>query len=361
MHVAPAEISAACPWYFEMRELIGQRPNLVPTGLGDSTTPIDDGVLMPNPSTENSVAPPVADDETDALGLKEKSSSRASSVPYEDWEPTPEPDARKRTFDDFEDEGAAADSGDDYDPSSDVISESVLPIDDPDVDVNVMEEDEGEGEVQDDSSEEVREEKPKRGKSGRKNPAKPARSKPAVPAAAAAAAQKPSKKPKIAEFADIVKDEEKTRQKELELATLRTRAQMKLTEVKGRYLEKREEHRQEEKRAKREERMMKLKLKERKMKQDHELRMQAARADPLSSTSHAASYFGNHTTAAGHSYSSGSSRYTPSEPDYTDYGILDNFTGNAVAGPSGTQDYDDLSLGGPGSSALPDGSSAFNA
>ncbi|KAF8150272.1 hypothetical protein K438DRAFT_2085518 [Mycena galopus ATCC 62051] len=350
----PTAISAECPWYFEMRELIGQRPNLVPTGLGDSTTLINNGVLIPNvPYSESE--PVMAEDETSVL-------SRASSVPYNDWELTPPPEhhARRRTLDKFEDDGAAVGSGDDYNPSSDAILESALPLDEPDTNINQTE-DEHEQKVKGksgkvdradkalaDSNEEVCKEKLKKtGKSqtGRKNPAKLAMSKPAVPVSAAATAQKPSKKPKITEFADIVKDEVMIRQKELELAMLRTQVQMKLMEVKGQYLEKREERKQEDKRAKREEKMLKLKLKEMKMKQDHELRMRAVTADHLSSTSHMASYFGTHTTAAGHSYSSGSSRYTPLEPDHTDYSILDSFTGgNAVAGPSAMQDYEDLSI-----------------
>ncbi|KAF7351922.1 hypothetical protein MVEN_01154000 [Mycena venus] len=291
-----------------MRNLIGQRPNLVPTGLGHSGTPIGDGVIIPDLTPAND-----EDKDGDDEHIKQDA-NRASSVPFEDWEHTPghtpEPDSRKRTFYelDIDDDGAAMGSGDDYEPSSHPASESV-PV--------VVSDDEDED---DDDEAEAPKTKGKTAKAHRKKPAKPATSKPAAPAAAAA--PKPSKKTKIAEFAEIAKEDERTRQKELELATLRTRQQMKATEVKGRYLEKREDRKREEKMAKREEKMAKLRYKELKLIQGHERRMQAARADPLSSTSHAATFFGS---------SSSSSRYTPSEPDFHQ---LDSFNGNAMAGPS---------------------------
>ena len=34
-------IKQSCPWFFEMRELIAERPNIVPTGLGNSESGID--------------------------------------------------------------------------------------------------------------------------------------------------------------------------------------------------------------------------------------------------------------------------------------------------------------------------------
>ncbi|KAJ7473230.1 hypothetical protein FB451DRAFT_1248800 [Mycena latifolia] len=43
------EILSACPWFFDMRDLIAQRPNLVPTGLGHSGSSFDDGVLSADP------------------------------------------------------------------------------------------------------------------------------------------------------------------------------------------------------------------------------------------------------------------------------------------------------------------------
>ncbi|KAJ7724750.1 hypothetical protein B0H16DRAFT_1472156 [Mycena metata] len=47
-----AEISAACPWYFEMRNLMGQRPNLVPTGLGHSNSAVSADVIIPGAAAE---------------------------------------------------------------------------------------------------------------------------------------------------------------------------------------------------------------------------------------------------------------------------------------------------------------------
>lgn len=39
-------IKEACPWFFEMRELIAERPNQVPVGLGHSQTDFDMSVMM---------------------------------------------------------------------------------------------------------------------------------------------------------------------------------------------------------------------------------------------------------------------------------------------------------------------------
>ncbi len=33
-----AEIISECPWFLEMRDLIAERPNIVPTGIGNSAT-----------------------------------------------------------------------------------------------------------------------------------------------------------------------------------------------------------------------------------------------------------------------------------------------------------------------------------
>ena len=34
--ILPVMIKDACPWFFDMRDLIAEQPNLVPTGLGNS-------------------------------------------------------------------------------------------------------------------------------------------------------------------------------------------------------------------------------------------------------------------------------------------------------------------------------------
>jgi hypothetical protein len=40
-HSDPALIKESCPWFFEMRELIGERPNIVPSGLGNGESKTD--------------------------------------------------------------------------------------------------------------------------------------------------------------------------------------------------------------------------------------------------------------------------------------------------------------------------------
>ncbi|KAJ7060737.1 hypothetical protein C8F01DRAFT_1253223 [Mycena amicta] len=42
-------IKAEFPWFWRMRALIGERPNLRPTGIGDVQTVIDTSILLPNP------------------------------------------------------------------------------------------------------------------------------------------------------------------------------------------------------------------------------------------------------------------------------------------------------------------------
>ncbi|KAJ7677409.1 hypothetical protein B0H14DRAFT_2656078 [Mycena olivaceomarginata] len=208
-----AEISAKCPWYFNMRNLIGQRPNLVPTGLGHGSSTVTAGVIMPVAAGDAAGGPdPIMQE-----GLDDDN----NSVAFTDWAPSPPPErgSRKRRFDDLDDDGAAAGSGDDYKTSSPDASESGLPDDD----VPALVEQKGKGEQA----------KPQ------KKPAKPSTSKPAV--AAPAASVKPSKKTKLAEFGDIVKNEEKTRHKELDLAALRTCQAIAATEANARIGEKRQD------------------------------------------------------------------------------------------------------------------------
>ncbi|KAF8147407.1 hypothetical protein K438DRAFT_2027741 [Mycena galopus ATCC 62051] len=294
-----AEIRKDCPWFFDMRNLIAQRPNLVPTGVGNSTTGVNDGVIIALTQWGALIGDDVAGDVDDAASQ--------ASVPIDGWSRSPSPRQSpdpegmsigpKRSFTEVEDDPG---SGDNYEPSSPTASEPVL------VDV--------EGEAAD-----TTDAKPMAAaKRAKKRPAKAATSAPADPAPTVAA--KPSKKSKLVEFSEIAKSEEKSRQKELDLAGLRMRQTMKSTEVKGRLAEKREER-------KREERMMKWKMKELKMRNAHELRM-ARIGSGSSTTSQAASFFDG--------LSSSTSHHACSEPatDYTDYSDLDSFTGNATAGPS---------------------------
>jgi hypothetical protein len=39
------EIKTDCPWFFTMRDLIAERPNIIPTGIGNSTSVMDSSVL----------------------------------------------------------------------------------------------------------------------------------------------------------------------------------------------------------------------------------------------------------------------------------------------------------------------------
>ncbi|KAJ7182291.1 hypothetical protein C8R43DRAFT_1115935 [Mycena crocata] len=312
-----AKISDACPWYFDMRNLIAQRPNLVPTGLGDSGTEVDISVIMSGVSTTTAT--------DDAPREEEEDDEDDAGTPISNWNPDDSPRAsseptRKRSFSEIDDEIARG-SGDDYNPSSPPRSEPML---DKTADVDENPED-------------------KKKTHQRKNPPKPNTSTPALPTSTTTS--KPSKKTKLAEFSELAKQEEKSRHKELELAALRTRHAIKSTEVKGRLGEKREDRRMEERKGKQEERMQKLRMKELKLRQNHELRMRAA----SSSQSHAASFFDG-TSSSG-------SRYASSSASGTDY-QFDGFNGNAMAGPStpafdanstnsNTGDFDDgMSMGG---------------
>ncbi|KAJ7733589.1 hypothetical protein DFH07DRAFT_780603 [Mycena maculata] len=286
-----AEISAVCPWFF------------------DISTGFDTGVVMPGLAA--------VDDDGDEDAEEEADEDNTSSIPFSrwGWEHTPEPDTGhlgKRSFSEIDGEGGEdglAGSSDAYNPSSPVISELAL-LDDL---------------AEPDNLEKV---KAKGQETHRKNTAKPSTSAPTV--TPAPSAPKPAKKSKIAEFSEIVKNEEKTRQKEIELASLRTHQAIETTAVKAWLIEQRKEGRQQEKKGRQEERMAKLRMKELKMCQSHELRMRGASSS--SSASHTPSFFDTHSASSG-------SHYTPLEPpDYTD---RFDFTGNATAGPStGAGEFD---------------------
>ncbi|KAJ7081709.1 hypothetical protein C8R44DRAFT_894942 [Mycena epipterygia] len=163
------EISASCPWFFDMRTLIAQRPNLVPTGLGHSSTGV------------------VAGGGGGGGGGGGKGEDGISSIPISDWDETPrhipEPDSRKRSFSEL-DEELAVGSGDNYIPSSPVPSETAVEL------------------IDETEPKEVRV-KAKGKEMQRKNPEKPNTSTPAAPAPTVA--PKASKKTKLAEFSEIAK------------------------------------------------------------------------------------------------------------------------------------------------------------
>ncbi|KAJ6616326.1 hypothetical protein B0H10DRAFT_2219541 [Mycena sp. CBHHK59/15] len=302
-----AEISDGCPWFFNIRNLIAQRPNLVPAGLGHSSTSFDAGVIMPGSAA--------MDDDGDEDAKEEVDEDGTLSAPLSHWEPMPEPDTGrlgKRSFSKIDDKvgkDGVVGSGDDYNLSSPVISESAL-LDDL---------------AEPDDLEKV---KGKSQETHRKNTAKLSTSTPT--ATPASFALKPAKKSKIAEFSEIAKNEEKTRQKEIDLASLRTRQAIETTAVKARLIEQWEDQRQQLQKGKQEERMAKLRMKELKIHQAHEFCMRGAPSS--SSASHTPGFFDTHSALS-------RSHYTPLEPpDYTD---SHNFPGNTTAGPStGAGEFD---------------------
>ncbi|KAJ6559698.1 hypothetical protein B0H19DRAFT_1260397 [Mycena capillaripes] len=182
-----AEITSKCPWLFEMRRLIAQRPNLVPTGLGHSTSEVTEGVIIPESLSTNDDAK--NDDEQEE---GDDDDDHTSGTPI-DWSALPEPETLqlKRTFDEINDDEG---SNDNYQPSSPVPSESSPDlVNDNDDDFAPTEE----LSVQPDEPEakgKGGERKEGNGKgTQRKNPPKPGNSKPAGPAPTAAAS-KPAKK-----------------------------------------------------------------------------------------------------------------------------------------------------------------------
>ncbi|KAJ7131015.1 hypothetical protein C8R44DRAFT_978105 [Mycena epipterygia] len=50
-------IKADSPWFFHMRSLIGERPNLMPTGLGNNNSEVDMSILLPINVDDSSSAP----------------------------------------------------------------------------------------------------------------------------------------------------------------------------------------------------------------------------------------------------------------------------------------------------------------
>ena len=43
----PDQVIESWPWFLEMRELIAERPNIIPTGLGNNTSGIDMSTYLP--------------------------------------------------------------------------------------------------------------------------------------------------------------------------------------------------------------------------------------------------------------------------------------------------------------------------
>ncbi|KAJ7128001.1 hypothetical protein C8R44DRAFT_101473 [Mycena epipterygia] len=280
-----------------MRDLIAQRPNLAPTGLGHSGSGFDEDVL--------STAPPAPD----APPSPEQADSPvAESISIHDI-----------------DEEVISDQ-DDFPPSHDILA-FAMSDDDYRPSENGADGTE-EGELDDDEPvEEKKKKKTNKGNGrGGKTPAQPGISTP-TPLPIPSTTPKPPKKGKVAEFAEIAKNEEVTRQKELELAALKARHSLKLLDVKGRLGLQKEERRKEEKQARREERLAKLRIKEMKLRHMHDLRM--AQLTRTGGSSHAAGFPDMPMyTPPEFQYSRSEGGYSHSEPDYSDFG------GSSSAGPS---------------------------
>ena len=60
-----AEVKKVCPWYFRMKQIIGERPNARPVGLGNSASVLDLDALMPGSQDETSE---MDDNKTPPLG-----------------------------------------------------------------------------------------------------------------------------------------------------------------------------------------------------------------------------------------------------------------------------------------------------
>ncbi|KAF8166475.1 hypothetical protein K438DRAFT_2025152 [Mycena galopus ATCC 62051] len=149
----------------------------------------------------------------------------------------------------------------------------------------------------------------------RKTAAKSGTSNPAPPPAPTPTTS--SKKTKMGDFAEIVKSEELTRHKELNLATIGAQQSMKVLDTKRSLAEQREQTRCADRRMRHEERMAKLRIKETKLQHAHELRM---------ARFHAMSGRNSHG-----SHAAGTTLYASSEADYSEFGTE---FGSSAAGPS---------------------------
>ncbi|KAJ7034196.1 hypothetical protein C8F04DRAFT_1183482 [Mycena alexandri] len=280
------EISASCPWFFDMRELIAQRPNLVPVGLGHSATGFDQDVmqLAPRSDAATSEAPDVTSD----IVTNDKA------------------DQNEQDEDHTKFPASIAAANDD--PKSDV-DELSTEEDEPTVNLKKL--------------------VAKKVQNAPKKSANPgasiSRHAPVTaPTPASSSVQKLSKKTKLVEFADIAKNEELTRRQEIELATIRARQSLKALEVKGRIAEQREKRHREEKQGRRAERQMKLQMRQKRLDQLHELRMAqmgmgaGAVASGSGSHTHAASLFDARDSTTGFS----SSEYAGSD----NFGDMDTFS-----------------------------------
>ncbi|KAJ7603361.1 hypothetical protein FB45DRAFT_1090526 [Roridomyces roridus] len=273
------EILPVAPWFFDMRDLMAQRPNLVPTGLGHSASGIDDDVL----GTGNAHA-----DDSDVA-------SEAEGAADEDAADLSNPDIA--VLDLSSDGVTIPDDDDDFLPSPLTLARTLLDDDDDKVPEDVLEDVEKEKvDVPPVKPKKSKKEEKGKGKEGKGKVSKarsgqtaalPGVSAPA-PTPTPSASSKSSKKGKVGEFADLVKTEETTRQIELQLATVRAEHSLKMLEVKLAM-------KREDKKARREERQAKNKFREKKLQYQHELRMAQLRAGSSNAAGSHASFFDSTT------------------------------------------------------------------
>ncbi|CAK5263855.1 unnamed protein product [Mycena citricolor] len=243
-HRNAEEILDQSPWYLDMRELIGERPNLVPTGIGHGSTVIDESVLGIEPSTDADSESQLMDDVDDDEEIKVEAG--------EEREEEEEGDDTARHAD-----ALTIDATLSFLHSSSPTPPPRVPKPKPVVDMTVQFHDDIEELPKPDPEVSRQEQKKGTNTNKKSNPPRRGTSHPAAPAAPTPA--KPAKKAKLAEVTEMVLAEETTHQKEIELAKIRTQGQIEVE------------------RMKREEKLIKLRMKELEMKQLHELRLIKAR------------------------------------------------------------------------------------
>ena len=198
-----AVIQETCPWFFEMRELIGERPNIVPSGLGNGNSEMDMSTF------------------TDGLGAasEEEGEEEAAGSPTQ-WG--------------IENDESELPSNDEADGGEDG-EDGGKP-------------DKGKGKEQGSM---MNKEVPKLGRTG----AKPGKSKPAT-----RPAKENKKKRKADEFADIAEAEELTRQWQLELARAKVEAKQATKQAEYAYKMQKMLDKKERRKEKNEERAEKMRL-----------------------------------------------------------------------------------------------------
>ncbi|KAF6764506.1 hypothetical protein DFP72DRAFT_1059482 [Ephemerocybe angulata] len=190
-----AKIKAVCPWFFDMKNLIAERPNAVPVGLGNSATAIDLSILEPSGNEQA--------DLEEGVDVKLPEASSDGPIGLEDWLNTSEAEVedgevankpnhkRKAPGSDKEDN-----DDDDNDDDDDDAKQKIKPDDKEDEDI-----------------------KPKLDNSNDVKPKVKSDTKPKA---------NPPKKSKLEEFAAVAKEEEVTQQKRLDLERAKVNCTMKI-------------------------------------------------------------------------------------------------------------------------------------